>query len=249
MHKLTIHTSLKLAAALSLCLLLSAPVLQAQRRHGSQQQRINAYLTTGATFSQIEGDELKGFDKCGFTGGVGALTSLSSDNLFWLSVETDFSQRGAYNNTGDPYSLRDFTLNYVDIPLMFHFVDPYGGLMMGLGLDYSRLVQQPHGEIRYSPSYFVPDTSNMAFLRNDVALVGDVRFTIWEHLKLNVRMQYSLIPIKKGWNFTEYHHADVPTQWANNCYNSSISVRLIWLFGDQPKPRLVNRKHSPSHRR
>lgn len=210
----------------------------AQHRHRHNDQVIHAYPVLGVTVSQMEGDELKGFDKVGFTAGVGALMDVGDGDMWKMSVEADFSQRGAKNVTADPYSLLGFTLNYVDIPLMFHYQDPYGGLVAGLGLGYSRLVQQPHGEIRYQPTYFIPDTSNMSFLKNDLAIVADIRFTLWKGLKLNLRYQYSLIPVKKSMTFTEYTTSEKFETWSNDCFNSSISVRLLYVFGDD------GRRHS-----
>lgn len=193
-------------------------------------QRIHAFLTSGVAVSQIEGDELKGFRHFGYYGGVGALTSLSSNNRWGASVEVSFMQRGAYNNSGDPYSIK-LNLNYVDIPVLVHLQDPYGGMLFGLGLDYGRLVQQPHNTMKYNPNYFVPDTSDMSFLPHDLSVVADARFTIWKGLQLNLRFQHSLLPVKRDWSFTEYKNNGLKVEtYTNNCYNYNIAVRLIYQF-------------------
>lgn len=203
-------------------------------QHRRNQQVIRAYPLLGATVSQIRGDELRGFDKWGFTAGVGAIATLSERNMLYLSLEGCFSQRGAYNNTGDPYSMRGLTLNYVDIPLTFHFTDPYGGMTIGMGLLYSRLVQQPHGELFYDTNYFLPDTSNMSFLKNDLAFAIDFRFPVWQNLLINIRYQHSIIPIKRDWAFTEYgtQFSGGHTTWSNDLYNSSLTFRLLYVFGE-----------------
>lgn len=231
-------------------LLLLGLGAQAQRR--SSDQVIQAYPAVGFTVSQMEGDELKGFDKWGFTAGVGAMVNLGRSEMFKLSLEASFAQRGAYNGTGDPYSM-DLTLNYVDIPLMFHFHDPYGGMMFGVGLTYGRLVQQPHSEIFYAPNYFIPDSSDMRFLKNDLAFTADMRFTLWRGLKLDFRYQCSLIPIKKEWRFTEIG-VNEQFEYINDCFSSSISARLMYVFGDdgsKPKPNLYRRnsRHKSHYRR
>ncbi|MBP5547951.1 MAG: hypothetical protein J6X58_03545 [Bacteroidales bacterium] len=225
-------------------LLVHSLPLQAQRHR--DRQIIRAFPALGATASQIRGDELRGFNKWGITAGVGAAISLSNNGLWQMSLETDFSQRGAFNNTNDPYSIFGFTLNYVDIPLTVHFTDPWGGLTIGLGLQYSRLVQQAHGQIFYNKDYFIPDSSDMSFLKNDICAAIDMRFPIWKGLTFNIRYQHSLFPIKRNWNFTEYYSAaegDFHT-WSNNCYNSSISIRLLYLFGDDPSIKYRNKKTS-----
>ena len=196
----------------------------------AQGQRIHAFVSSGATLSQIEGDELKGFRLLGYTGGVGAIASLDQKERWGLSVEVLFSRRGSYNASIDPYRL-SLPLNYVDIPLMAHFKDPIGGMQIGLGLNYGRLLQQPTGIIQYNPRYFVPDTSDMSILPNDLAMVADIRFPVWRKLMLNIRWQYSIIPIKRDWQFTEYPKNEVRVNHiVNNCYNNSLSFRLIWQF-------------------
>jgi len=204
-------------------LLLATLSLQAQ-------QRIQAYLNAGAALAQVEGDELKGFNHLGFAGGVGAWVHLDDNDRWALAVETDYSGRGISNHksSSDNYYNIQLDLHYVDIPVTLFFHDPYGGLQIGVGMVYSRLVAQPHGTVTYSPSYFIPDSSDMAFLKNDLAPAVEFRFTVWQNLKLSFRYQRSIIPIKKDWTFTMGDKT-----WSNDCYNSSITMRLIWQFGEE----------------
>ena len=193
-----------------------------------QAQRINSFVSAGITASQIEGDELKGFNHFGYNAGVGALTAISSNGMWGLSVEVNLNQRGTYSRSyADKEYMADLTLNYVDIPLIVHYQDFYGGMLFGAGLLYGRLVQQPHGKILYSTFY--PDTTDMTFLKNDLAVVADARFTIWRGLQLNLRWQYSLMAIKKDWMFYNVNGEQVKTH-TNDCYNNAISIRLIWQF-------------------
>lgn len=195
-----------------------------------QAQRIHAFVSSGLTVSQIEGDELKGFKHFGYTGGVGALASVSKNNQWGVSVEALYTQRGSYNNSGDPYSIK-LTLHYIDIPVLVHWQDPYGGMLFGLGVNYGRLVQQPHSVMKYNPNYFFPDTSDFTFLGNDLSVVADARFTIWSGLQLGLRWQYSVLPIKRDWRFYEYKSNGTKIdEYVNNAYNHSITVRLIWQF-------------------
>lgn len=208
---------------------------------GANAQRIHAFVSSGMTVSQIEGDELKGFKHFGYTGGVGALAAISSNNQWGLSVEALFSQRGAYSRSDTRYYLYhiNLTTNYIEIPLLIHWQDRNGGMLLGAGISYGRLVQQPHGPIGFDSTFFRPDTTDMNFLSNDLMVVADARFTIWRGLQLNFRWQYSMLPIKRDWNFYQYDGYEVNSsgqiqeRWktrTNNCYNHSISVRLIWQF-------------------
>lgn len=219
--------------------------VMAQRSH-KRGQVIRAYPQFGFTASQIRGDELRGFKKFGITAGVGAEVDISE--RFKFSLEADFSQRGIQNKIFDPYGIINFTMNYVDIPLTLHFTDPYGGITLGAGLVYGRLVQQPHGLLIYNANYFMPDTSDMSFLKNDLCAAIDLRFAVWQGLTINLRWQHSIIPVKRDWMFTE-HFSSAPNDfktWSNNCYNSSVSVRILYILGsDQYKSKYHKTRYKP----
>lgn len=210
---------------------------------GAQAQRIHAYLTAGATISQMEGDELKGFDKWGGTGGVGAMMKLTENGRWKMGIEANFAQHGMYNKSYAPGNLYNakMTMNYVEIPLSFYFHDNRGGLTVGAGIQYGVLVQQPHGQFDFKPNYFVPDTTDMKFLRNDLAATLEFRFQVWRGLQLNLRWMHSFLPCKRNWTFTEYHKSG-PETWSNNCYNHALTVRLIWEFGEQEESVFTKRR-------
>lgn len=198
----------------------------------TQAQRIHGYVNAGAIGSQIEGDELKGLDHWGLTGGVGAFVNLTDNNMWGLSIETDYSCRGVSNHQSlkDVYYNIDMDLHYIDIPLTLFFHDSFGGLNIGVGMVYSRLVAQPNGFIRYNPNHIVPDTTDMQFLKNDLAPAIEVRFNIWKGLQFSARYQYSIIKVKTDWHFEDVgNHKN----WTNDCYNSSFQMRLLWQFGDE----------------
>ncbi len=116
-------------------------------------------------------------------------------------------------------------------------------MTFGLGLVYGRLVQQPHGLLIYQPGYFEPDTSDMSFLKNDLSAALDVRFAVWRGLTLNFRYQMSLLPVKRDWHFTGLQNEgdrEIST-WQNNLYNSSLSLRVLYVFGDDNSKSLRNK--------
>lgn len=229
------HTMNIKSAIIILLLTLLAPAAQGQS--------IRAYAAAGAIASQIEGDELKGFGHWGFAGGMGASVNFGNQGIWSLAVETGYSSRGVrnHNHNSQNYYNIDMDLHYVDIPLTLFFRDPYGGMKVGLGGVFSRLVAQPHGSIDYRPTFFSPDTADMSFLKNDIALAGELRFTVWQGLMLSVRCQYSLFPVKRDWSFTQGSQS-----WSNHCYNSAVTFRLLYQFGEPEKfkPRTSNRKNT-----
>ena len=213
---------------LTICLLVLLAALTASP---VKAQHIHAYVNSGTVTSQVEGDELKGFNHWGYTGGVGAIANLTENGRWALSLETDYSCRGIYNrkfSSENFYNIK-MNLHYVDIPLTVFFRDPYGGLQVGVGLVYGRLVSQPNGTIAYNANYFMPDTTDMSFLKNDLSPAIEFRFNIWRNLQLSARYQFSVIPVKKDWTF---NYVSEHQSWQRDCYNQSLSIRLLWQFGD-----------------
>jgi hypothetical protein len=83
--------------------------------------------------------------------------------------------------------------------------------------------------MQYNPKYFMPDTVDFSFLGDDLSVVADARFTIWRGLQLDIRWQHSLLAVKRQWNFSEYRQGRW-YRWDNNCYNHSLTFRLIYQF-------------------
>lgn len=202
----------------------------------AQAQQIRGFLSAGGTLSQIEGDELRGFDNIGWSAGVGAITNIDQYGNWLFATEIIYTRRGVFNNTSNESNFKYniyLPLDYIDIPLTFFYRDPIGKMMFGVGPVYGRLVQQPH-EVLYYKNTFLPDTTDMAFLKNDFAIAAECRFKVWKWLELSVRWQYSVLPVKKDWTFYERTNAYKTKSWDNNCYNNSITFRVICQFGNEP---------------
>lgn len=202
-------------------------------------QNIKAFVTAGCNASQIDGDEVYGFEKFGFTGSVGALIPLDKSRRWNTSVEAMFSQRGAKGSirTGDLFDYK-VTLPYIEIPILAHFTDSKGGWTFGAGFSYSRLLGAPKENYSAGRSGYSPDF-NVAYSKNDWSVIADIRFRIWRGLKFNFRYQYSMAPIKKDWNFHETLQNGEDKIWIRDAYSNTITARLIWVFNDE-EPR--NRK-------
>lgn len=98
------------------------------------QPRFKAALIAGLNASQIDGDASAGFRKFGFQAGMRVATRLKGKQE--ASIEMLFSQRGARNQ---PFQLPLFslTLNYIEVPIQWHFFDwPVYGLGSDIPLFY-----------------------------------------------------------------------------------------------------------------
>lgn len=219
-------------------------------------QFFKGFVSLGFNVSQIDGDEVYGFKKVAPLVGIGAMLPFNSNKPnegFQVSMEINYSQRGAKESTaGDPFIYKA-SLDYVDIPVMVHFIDKRGGVTLGLGLQYSRLIHS-------SESWTLPDTliqgmdrptlTKASFLKNDLAIVGDFRFTIWQKFKLDVRYQYSLLPIRKDFEFNNSFPAIDQTNyrtWLRSFKNNWLSFKIIYMINEEQDHKQAtrpNRKRS-----
>src|SRR5688572_21772416 len=99
-----------LFAQSTLCLLTLIPMQLSA-------QRFSAAAVGGLNASQIDGDELAGFDKLGLTGGIKAVVNFES--VIDLNVEFLFTQRGSKPDLFNPEFDPDITvtLNYAELPV------------------------------------------------------------------------------------------------------------------------------------
>ena len=199
-------------------------------------QIFKGMLIVGGNLSQIDGDQTYGYNRIGFNIGAGVMAPLNKKRNFLMSMELLYNQLGA-KETEDPFKYNT-RLNYVSIPILVHFEDRKGGWMFGAGLQYSRLfkVNEDWGlpdTIKYMDR---PDLSTVKdFNRDDLSVILDIRFRIWEKLKFNFRYQYSLIPIRKDVTFTNSLsplHTDFYS-WKRNFYNNVLTFRLIYVINER----------------
>lgn len=208
----------------------------------AEAQIFKGFVSGGMTVSQIDGDEVYGFKKVAPTIGLGAMVPLNTNNPnggFQLSLEINYSRRGARETTsGDPFEY-NANLDYIDIPIMIHYVDTKGGVALGAGLQYSVLFHSSEKWVLPDTLIFGMDRPTMTdskFKRGDLALVGDLRFTIWRKLKCDVRYQYSLLPIREDFEFNNSYRIEDNTNyrtWLRDFKNSSVTVKLIYMINEE----------------
>lgn len=211
----------------------------------SSAQMLKAYAVVGLNASQIDGDEVFGYEKFSPQAGLGIIMpfNMRKPNEGWqASAELLYSQRGA-KETLDPFRYNT-SLHYVDIPLMVHFVDVKGGLTFGLGAQYGRLfkIKEDWG----LPSTIIEsferpvDGQLPAFNRNDFCLVADVRFTIWEKIKFSFRYQYSLMPIREDvWFYNGYPAGSNGFKsWSRDFRNNYMSFRILYMINERSSKQL-----------
>ena len=220
-------------------------------------QLFQATINAGLNLSQIEGDQVSGFRNAGFTGGVGVMMPLQPSNLLgaWrASMEILYSQRGAYEkeaiSTKAPFGY-SLNLQYVDIPIMIHYKDPKIDFILGLGLQYGRLIKMNEQWRLPEPpklGFYRPlDITNLpSFNRNELSVVADARFGVWEKLKCSIRWQYGLTTIRPDVAFSNgvVPGTDGYFTGKRDYHSHWLTLRVVYVINErssQEKDRTINR--------
>lgn len=195
-------------------------------------QVFKGMLIGGLNMSQVEGDEVYGYNR--FGGNLGAGVFVPIDKRWGISMETLFTMKGAFQ--GDQYLAEDslgnritgsydLRLNYVEIPLLMHFTDRER-ITVGAGFSYSRLVgvtEKEHGKLIETTT-----VKDGPYKTSDYSILADIRLRIYQSLLINVRYGYTLGSIRTR-DFYNINGEYIRTREQSN---NTISLRLIWMFND-----------------
>lgn len=112
--------------------------------HVGQAQKFSASVLLGSNFAQIDGDDLAGFNKLGFTAGL--LTEYPLTKSRTLSIELLYNQTGSKSalTFGKAPGVEFIALSYIDIPILFRINDweieeTYYKVFAEGGLSFGRL--------------------------------------------------------------------------------------------------------------
>ena len=191
-----------------LCGLFSLQQANAQRFIGS--------VVAGANFAQIEGDDVHGFYKVGFNGGLGLTLPVNPKQTWQVSLELLYTMKGSKKTCQPGYFLTsnygesmfqdvdwsvpidstvkcNISLDYVQVPVMIRYDEPYSGCSFALGFAWGRLVRAK--EI-YNGYLRTTNVRSGTYKKNDWSIIADVNIRLYKNLSLNFRYEYSLVPIR-----------------------------------------------------
>ena len=187
-------------------------------------------LIAGANFSQVDGDYFAGYRKIGLNAGGIVYAQLAKHVA--ISLEILYSQKGSKSD-GPQYSPGNTSLlitkysiaaNYAEVPVMINYFDKRRS-HFGIGVSFSRLVSSNESITTDSLSTIrtIPLDLQYPFKKNDFNFLAGVEIHLVKGLFLNVRFQYSILPIRSG--------ADLPPiQYARaDQYNNLWVLRLMYL--------------------
>lgn len=211
-------------------------------------QRFIGSVIAGMNATQVDGDEVAGYYKVGFNGGLSVTLPLDNKFRWFATVELLYTQKGSYQNAyranatlRDTNALiwhnEDFSvpfdgkikyklnLDYVEVPVVFHYEDPRSGCSIGAGFAWGRLVRAHEIENGWTTT---TDVRSGMYKTNDWSVIADAQVRLWKGLRLNFRFQYSMVPFR-----TRLFDPFGPNQEVRKQYNSMLTLRLIYSFNEK----------------
>lgn len=249
-HKGCMNKKLLVIFILCACFRIPGVLAQDETTDGKIRvdREIKGVLIGGINISQVDGDEVYGFKKVSPCVGFGGILPLG--HRFSLSLEILYDDKGSYQKyppspAGDSVQLPYYSLkwSYLTAPVMVHFEDR-NTWTFGLGFSWGRMVSFKEKE------WNIPQEWNRDVItyktKNDFAVIADLRFRIWKHLKFNIRYSYSMVPVRKR----EYTNPVTFETWSRKQYNSVITVRLLYYFNEKYLPdRFTFKKNKDKKKR
>lgn len=190
--------------------------LAGESSYAQQDPTFRAGVVAGFNFSQIDGDNLAGYNKIGFNAGGKAYAFL--EPKLSLSFELLFSQKGSQSvlKRTPPEDHERTTISYAEIPVLLNYHDKKQATI-GAGLSYSRFLFYR----RIVGGADVTDIDVIPVGGNDLAFVADGMLLIGQHFGLNLRFSYSIVPIGHSANSAARNQG---------LFNNVVSLRGAFVF-------------------
>lgn len=186
----------------------------------AQEQRFKAGITAGLSSSQISGDELAGFKKTGFTGGLLLRTVFTKK---WTSqFEILFIQKGSKDAahidslTGEYHYYR-LQLNYLEVPILAQYRFKYFFVEAGPGIGYL---------IHYTEEDKTGVlTGRRPFHPFEISADLGAGISLKDHLSVGIRYSNSVNAVRD--------HLSGAKRWYNTGQqNTVIQVAVSYTFGN-----------------
>lgn len=205
---------------LGLLLLISIATFSQEGAHAAKKSKKGEFqglVRAGITASQIYGDGFGGYDKLGFTTGIGTFTSISQNLKFQLEI--NYSTRGSRKPPNPKKS--DFTTykiapHYIDIPLLIKTEISLFEFELGLcnGVYLFHRESDEKGRIP-------PAQNTWQFNRYELAVNAGVYAGLTEKWAFNARFHFSITPaLDKRGIVNQY-------SYYGGAYSNVINLSLI----------------------
>ena len=180
-------------------------------------QRFEGGILAGFNGTQVEGDAYKGYHKPGMLAGLWVQTDLAP--AVFGGLELKFSQKGARNRQDPKLPVTEkyiMRLDYIDMPVFAGFrssdlISVIGGVSLGYLISARE----------YNENGLFPPQDQKPFNDFDLQPFLGFQFDILEQLKLDLRMAYSVLPVRgKPDNDLWY--------WRQNQFNNVLSMAVYY---------------------
>lgn len=181
-------------------------------------------LIGGVNFSQVDGDNYKGYKKMGINTGVVVYAQLLPQLAG--SLEILYTQKGAKSKLTAPsngyayiVSKQNISLSYAEIPVQLNYFDKRKSHFGG-GFSYSQLIGSKEEIVLQNTTYKYDETKH-PFKKMDINFVLSGQLHLYKGLFAGLRFQYSLVSIRN----------DVDLEFGREQqFNNVFALRLMYLF-------------------
>lgn len=211
-------------------------------------QRFIGSVILGMNTSQVDGDEVYHFRKFGVNGGGSVMVALNEKQTWFATIELLYTQKGSYQKAAvkmsdtldldghnidysKPFNEKikyKLNLDYVEVPILFHYEDPRTGWALGLGASWGRLVNVKEIENGWRTT---TSLRSGTYRKSDWSAIADLKIRLWKGLKLNFRYQYTFVPIR-----TRTYYIGTPKERVRKQFNNVITMRLIYSINEKYVP-------------
>jgi hypothetical protein len=189
-------------------------------RLASRLQNFGGGIILGLSTSQVDGDNLGGFNKVGLL--VGAFANTSISELLSFQMEMTFIQKGSDNpNMNDYPHQPDISSSYIEIPLLLQYhqsnkLKIEGGLLSAYLID--GYYNNNYGKMEYD--------NTPPFIKYDFGLLLGIDYKFSNKLSLNTRLSNSILSI----GAEDYNGVTSYNSSRKGKYNSVLSFTLHYNF-------------------
>lgn len=184
-------------------------------------------LVAGANFSQVSGDNYRGFDKVGMNVGGKVYLPLSSEIV--ASIEILYTQKGSVGKEattagalkGVSVSNYSITLDYAEVPVMINYFFP-SKTHVGAGISYGRLVRSAEKGVTVPDQNF--DPAKYPFNKSAIDFILDGNLRIHKGLFINPRFQYSMMKLRGEDKIAPYFYG-------SSQFSMVFGLRVAYYFG------------------
>lgn len=182
----------------------------------SSAQSFRVGLRGGITATQVDGDQLQGFDKGGLLGGLTLSRQVSERTS--LGMEMFFIQKGSRK----PVSQEDnsfylMRLTYVEVPFLVRW-DAGKKIILETGPAFGVLVHSMErdqiGIINYAP----------AFEKREYSFNAGMGYRLSDKMVFDARYSFSLLPVRRFESALNYLY------WDRGQFNAVLQLSLNYAF-------------------